>query len=300
MLLFPFFKLIRWQNLIMLAFIQFTLKYVFFKNYQITTALTNSEFILLTLSVIFIAAGGNIINDIFDIETDKINKPNKLLIGPYFSLRQAKLLYTIITLIGICCGIYLSFKTENHLLSISFVLIALSLYFYSAYLKRKAIIGNLLISFLIGFSMLLLGLFDIFPFLKDGASNQNLVFTILLIYAFFASTLNFIREIIKDIEDVDGDFTTKMKTLPILIGRERTQKIVFFISLIFTLSLLYLLVVNRFISTYIFGYGLFLIVIPLLYFCFQLYKASSKRDFKQLSLLLKLIMFLGICSLFIL
>ena len=113
MVLVHFLKLIRWQNLLMLILIQLLFKYVLFKNYQIATCLTNFDFMLLVTAIVLIAAAGNIINDLFDLETDKINKPTKVTVNTIFSESQVKLMYALITFIGIIVGIYLSYKSDN-------------------------------------------------------------------------------------------------------------------------------------------------------------------------------------------
>lgn len=300
MKLVHFLKLIRWQNLLMLICIQLLLKFVLFHNYQIITSLTNFDFTLLVVSIVLIAAGGNIINDIFDVKTDTINKPHKVLIGRVFSKSHSKIMYTILTLVGITVGSYLSFKSDNSLLSSWFIIISILLFLYAAYFKKTVLFGNILVSLLIGFSIILLGMFDVIPFLKDGPiPNQNSTFNIILVYAVFAFGLNLIREIIKDIEDVDGDYASGMKTLPIIFGRKRAQNCAFILSLFFTLVLIFTIAFYRHWSDFILGYGLIFVVLPLLYFCYQLYDAESKQELKKLSTLLKIIMISGILSIFI-
>ena len=292
-----FLKLIRWQNLSMLIIIQLLFKYVLFKNYQIVASLTNYNFILLVTAIVLIAAGGNVINDLYDLETDKINKPNKVLIGTTFSETKAKLIYTLLTLIGIVLGTLLSFNVHLPHLSIAFITIAGLLFLYSAHLKKIALIGNSLVSILIGFSIVLLGLFDVLP--NSSNPNNVLVLNVMIVYAVFAFSINLIREIIKDIEDIDGDYSSGMKTLPIIFGRKRTQNYTFVLSILFTFVLIFTLAFYHFLSDFILGYGFLFVVIPLLYFCHQLYHANSKQELKKLSSLLKIIMLSGILSIFI-
>ncbi|MDC9721306.1 MAG: geranylgeranylglycerol-phosphate geranylgeranyltransferase [Urechidicola sp.] len=290
-------RLMRWQNLLMLIIIQLLFKFVLFKNYQIATSLTTFEFTLLVISIVFIAAGGNVINDLFDIETDKINKPTKVIVGVIFSKSQVKFTYAILTFTGVVVGIYFSYKLENPLTSFYFVVISILLFIYSAYFKKKALIGNLIVSLLIGFSIILLGMFDILP--NSNNTNNLIAFNMILVYASFAFSLNLIREIIKDIEDIDGDYTVGMKTLPIIFGRKRTQNCTFFLSILFTFILIFTITFYRYLSDFLLGYGLLFIIAPLLYFCHQIYHADTKQDFKKLSFLLKLIMISGMLSIFI-
>lgn len=292
-----FLKLIRWQNLIMLIIIQLLFKYVLFKNYQIVASLTNYRFTLLVAAIVLIAAGGNVINDLYDLETDKINKPNKVLIGNTFSETKAKLIYILLTLSGIVLGAVLGFSVQLHYLTITFIVIAILLFLYSAYLKRIALVGNSLVSILIGFSIILLGLFDVLP--DSSNPNNVLVINVMLVYAVFAFSINLIREIIKDIEDIDGDYSLGMKTLPIIFGRKRTQNYAFVLSILFTFVLIFTITFYRYLSDFILGYGFLFVVIPLLYFCHQLYHANSKQELKKLSSLLKIIMLSGMLSIFI-
>ncbi len=94
-----FFKLIRWKNLIMIALVQYLVKYAlllpFFESHGVVTTLKPLGFTILVLATIFIAAGGYIINDIYDIEIDKVNKPNKVIVGKAISEKNALTLFII-------------------------------------------------------------------------------------------------------------------------------------------------------------------------------------------------------------
>jgi 4-hydroxybenzoate polyprenyltransferase len=132
----------------------------------------------------------------------------------------------------------------------------------------------------------------------ENKAQMASLFSILTDYALFAFMINFIREIVKDIEDVDGDYNQGMNTLPIAIGISRTAKIVFVISVIpFVLLLLYIknyLVENGlFIATL---YSFILVLAPLLYFIIKIFTAKTKKDFHHLSTVLKLILLFGILS----
>ena len=293
-----FLNLIRWQNLTMLIGIQLLLKCILFKNYNIPTTLNNYEFLLLVLSTITIAAGGYIINDIFDTQTDAINKPDKVYIGPVFKRYNAIICYLTLTTVGISLGIYISLNINIPLASIVFITIALLLFLYSFALKKIALIGNIVISLMIGFSIFIVGLIDIVPRLDETNGIQQVhILKIVVVFSLFSFGLNLIRELIKDIEDIGGDYAAGMKTLPILIGRKRAKNIAVALSSIFLLSFIVILASSQSISTYVFVYGFILIVLPLLYFCYKLYFATTTTDFKKLSRILKIIMLLAMLSL---
>ena len=130
-------------------------------------------------------------------------------------------------------------------------------------------------------------------------NSQITVIAIIFVLSFFAFILNLIREIIKDIEDVNGDKTLNLKTLPILIGRKRTQIITSYLCLI-PIGLLLFLIYN-YSSNYKLTmlYLLLATLIPLLIVAIKLQRAEKKSEFYKLSSLLKIIMFLGITVLLI-
>lgn len=298
-----FFKLIRYQNLLMLAFMQLLFRYGFLKLQNIPLALSNFQFVLLVLSTVLIAAAGYIINNVYDQETDTINKPNNVVVGSKISENEAYTIYAILNCIGVGIGFYLSNVIERPSFASIFILIAATLYIYSTSLKRMLIIGNIVVAFLLSFSVIIIGVFDLFPATYDA--NQLLMgslFLILLDYALFAFMINFIREIVKDLEDFNGDKELQMNTLPIYFGKEKTTKIVFALS--FIPILLVLFYINNYLLKYhlfpSIAYTLVFVLAPLIFFTIKIWNAKNKNDYKTLSKFLKWILFFGIISIVIL
>ncbi|MES2577872.1 MAG: geranylgeranylglycerol-phosphate geranylgeranyltransferase [Bacteroidota bacterium] len=293
----PFLKLIRYQNLLMLAFMQLIFRYVFFKFQNIPLALADWQYGLLVLSTILIAAGGYVINNIFDQNTDTINKPNNVIVGKTISETNAYNLYIGLTVTGVAIGFYLSNVIVKPGFASIFILIAATLYLYATSLKQMMIIGNVIVALLLSFSVIIIGIFDLFPTIHEGNQQQlGVVFSILLDYALFTFFLNFMREIVKDLEDIDGDYNQGMNTLPIAIGKSRTAKIVFGLSFIPILFMLYY--INKYLLELVFTtvYLLLFVVGPLFYFTVKIWTAKSKKEFHALSLLLKWILLFGILS----
>lgn len=295
--MFPFLKLIRYQNLLMLAFMQLIFRYVFFKFQDIPLALADWQYGLLVLSTILIAAGGYVINNVFDQNTDTINKPNNVIVGKTISETNAYNLYIGLTVTGVAIGFYLSNVILKPGFASIFILIAATLYLYATSLKQMMVIGNIIVALILSFSVVIIGIFDLFPTIHEGNQQQmGIVFSILLDYALFTFFLNFMREIVKDIEDVDGDYNQGMNTLPIAIGKSRTAKIVFGLSFIPILFMLYY--INKYLLDLVFTtvYLLLFVVGPLLYFTVKIWTAKSKKEFHTLSMLLKWILLFGILS----
>jgi len=295
--MFPFLKLIRYQNLLMLAFMQLIFRYAFFKIQDIPVALADWQYGLLVLSTVLIAAGGYVINNILDQKTDAINKPNNVIIGKTISETTAYTLYMALTVAGVAIGFYLSNVILKPSFAAVFILIAATLYLYATSLKQIMIVGNSIIAILLSCSVIIIGVFDLLPAIDAGNQQQmRIVFSILLDYAIFTFFINILREIIKDIEDVDGDYNQGLGTLPIVIGKSRAAKIVFGLSFVPILLLLYY--INSYLLNLIYTtiYLLLFVMGPLFYFTVKVWSAKSKKEFHTLSLLLKWIMFFGILS----
>lgn len=286
----------------MIAFVQILIKYALFHPFLETTELTimlnGFGFGLLVFSTLCIAAAGNIINDIYDVETDMVNRPSKVIIGKKISEKTAYTLFVIFNVIGVLIGFYLSHLVGRSGFFAIFVIISALLYVYASYLKQMLLIGNIAISVLVGLSILIVGVFELMPSITEqNQATQLTFFKILFDYSLFAFLINFVREIIKDLEDVDGDYKSGMNTLPIAIGRDRASKVAFAASLLPLMGSIY------YVSTYLYkyelfiGYFLILIIIPLIYISLKAFNAKTKKHYHHISNMLKLVMFFGILSL---
>lgn len=293
-----YFKIIRPLNLLLILVTQVLIKWVLFSAFNIAFTLQLTEFILLLLATLFIAAGGNIINDIFDVAIDKINKPTKVVVGKTISEKAAYNYYFITTIIGVALGFILCNKIEKPSLTIIFIAIALLLYWYATFLKSMLLIGNLLISILVAASIFIIILFDIYPALNIWDKPTQLLLTkTIFIYAVVALYLNFIREIIKDIQDINGDKNGNRKTLPIVLGIQRTKNIVLVLGFIALFFCFYFIYSTLYHYYFLLFYFTFLILAPLIIFLIKCWEAKNINDFKTLSILLKIIMFLGVITL---
>jgi len=292
-----FFNLVRWKNLLLIVYIQLLLKFVLFSSFNIVSNLSLIQFILLLVSLLCITAAGYIINDIFDLKSDLLNKPEKVIVSKYFSKEKSQQLYKWINSIGIITGIGLALNLNKPSISLVFIGPSLLLNLYSKKLKSLPIIGNIVVSLLISFCILILFILDINTSIKSY--DQRIVISIIFMLSFFAFFINLIREIIKDIEDVNGDYKLNMKTLPILIGRNRTKIIVLFLT-IFPIGLLSYIII-KYSTTYnaVTFYLLFFSLLPMLFTVLKIKSAKSIKNYKTISTYLKIIMLLGITTLLV-
>ena len=296
--MFHFFNLIRWKNLFLIALTQVLIKYALFASFGVSITLSVFEFILLVLATICIAAAGNVINDVYDVETDLVNKPHKVIVGKSISEKTALNLFIFLNIIGVGIGFYLSNKIGKSGFAALFIIISVLLYIYAIYLKQTVLIGNIIISFLVAMSIIIVGFFDLLPAITpQNQQTQLAIFKIVFNYALFAFMINLLREIVKDIEDIKGDSKAKIKTLPVIIGKKRATILVFILSLIPLYAITYYVITYLYKQQIAVVYFLGFIIAPLLYFTIRSISAKHNKDIHQLSNILKFVMLFGILSL---
>jgi 4-hydroxybenzoate polyprenyltransferase len=230
------------------------------------------------LACIFVAAGGYVINDIFDIETDTINKPKKLIISKHIPIKSARIFYIFLTVIGIICGFFTGIG-----MGILCVVLSILLYFYSSDLKGEHLQGNLLISMMAGMVVYV-----------SSRGVYNVSNTYFAEYASLAFFITMVREIIKDIEDIEGDKAHEYYTYPVVNGIRKSQNLAFvFLTICFLIiSLLFLQSSNAILFIY-----MSVVIVPaLIYIAWLMKKANKKPHYKKISNLLKATMFLGLFS----
>jgi 4-hydroxybenzoate polyprenyltransferase len=304
-----FLKLIRIQNLIIIAFTQYMIRwcllYPLLKVHDFELQLSNFNFFLLVLSTVMIAAAGYIINDYFDVAIDRVNKPERLVIDKGVKRRVAMGAHTVINILAILIALYVSHQAGTMKLSIVHILCAIGLWFYSTNFKRQFLIGNIMISLFTALVPFIVGLYELLPVHKiyaemiDETSLQE-EWRFVLGISFFAFIVTLLREIIKDMEDVEGDTKYGCKTMPIVIGIKASKNISIALAIITMIFLVYFQTIkwatgNLLGSLYI-GIAL---QIPFIYLIYKLITAKEKKDFKVSGNTAKLIMLTGVCYLFV-
>ena len=294
-----YLKLIRYQNLLLLAFMQLLFRYGFLKFQNIFLSLNDWQYGLLVLATGLIAAAGYVINDILDQETDYDNDKGNVIVGKLISEKAAYNLYFILNITGVGIGYYLANLIHKPSFAGAFIIISATLYMYATSLKQMLLVGNIVVALLLSFSVIIIGLFDLLPATYEGNQTEmGVMFSILIDYAIFAFIINLIREIVKDMEDVEGDYNNGMSTLPIAIGLGKTSKTVGVLGIIATLILLWYINSNLMSSKLYYAviYGLIFVVAPMIFFVVKVWNAKTKEEFRFLSTVLKWIIFFGILS----
>ncbi|NNC45982.1 MAG: geranylgeranylglycerol-phosphate geranylgeranyltransferase [Winogradskyella sp.] len=296
-----FFQLIRWKNLLLIAITQYLIKYglldPFIDDYGVLVTLNHFGFLILVIATVCIAAAGYVINDIYDVEADKINKPEKVIVGKSLTERTCTTLFIVLNIIGVVLGYYLSHVVGKNGYFIIFFVSSALLYIYATYLKQILLVGNIIISILVAFSLLVVGIFELLPVITPSNSQiQTVFFKIILDYAIFAFAINLLREIVKDIQDIDGDHKLDMRTLPIVLGRKRASDIAFVLSILLTGGIVYYIITFLFKQQIVVAYFLIMVIAPLIFTSIKLHTSDTKKDYALISNLLKVIMLTGILS----
>lgn len=286
-----FFQLIRWKNLLIIFLMQLLVSGVLLPKFTLTTDFLQLNFWLVSISTICIAAGGYIINDIIDIPIDVINKKNKIIVDHIISKKRAFILFILFTFSGIALGGIASVIILKPLFVLLFILLSTLLVLYSTTFKSILLLGNIVIALLVSCSILIIALFEF-------KSINTIALNTIYVYSIFAFIINLLREIIKDIEDINGDKTLQLNTLPIQIGRHRTKRFLLIFSIAFVSAIVFLLFSTKELDVLTRIYGSFLVVLPTVYFISKLHISKVKKDYTKLSSLLKIIMLLGMGSIF--
>jgi 4-hydroxybenzoate polyprenyltransferase len=292
-----FLRLVRIENLLFIAGIQFLIKYALLVPFGVATALSGLHFTLLVIATVSLAAAGYIINDLQDGVADQINKPKKVALTQLISEKSAYNYFIGFNVLGVAIGFYLSNYIERPALVAFFIGISAMLYIYSTFLKYILIVKNLTIAVLAALVLIVVGIFDLMPALTEAnQGGLQVIFLIILDYAFFAFSLTFLREIVKDIQDMDGDKNADLKTLPIVLGVQRTVTISFVLGVLHIVGVVYYIYQYLYKQPVAILYFLLLVIAPLIVFCILLWSRKTRQEFGQLATLLKIIMALGMLS----
>ncbi|MFN4234256.1 MAG: geranylgeranylglycerol-phosphate geranylgeranyltransferase [Bacteroidia bacterium] len=303
-----FFILIRLKNLIIIAITQYLMRYAIIEPMislsSFELQLSHFDFFLMSLATVLVAAGGYIINDYFDTRIDRINRPDLVVIDTYIKRRVAMGAHLVSSIAGILLGFYVAYKAGVYQLGFIYAISSGMLWFYSTDFKRQLLIGNLVISFLTALVPIMVPLFEI-PLLNKAygeillEANADFTFLIRFIgaYSLFAFISSLIREIIKDIEDMNGDTSFGRSTIPIAIGIEKSKLIIVALSLILIVGLAYIQYLQYTANDLLFfTYLLITVQFPMLYLIIKLIKAKEPSQFAFISKIVKAIMLAGVLS----
>ena len=308
--LYSLLSLIRFRNLLITALIQICIKFYLINAYLNNSALSVVDFNIYLIALISIVAGGYIINDIYDTEIDKINRPKTRIIEREISKKHATSIYYLLNIIGLISGFYVSYQIGKIWYSIIFIFFAFSLWKYSSHYKGSFLTGNIHVAFLTSLSIINLILFDLMPLGIKTQDGSKIISYIILFYAVFAFFITLIREIIKDIEDIKGDKRIGLNTLAINYGITKTKSITALLTTIPIGGIAYFQYFQYSVLSSTFSVRLSywgvntiavlytsLVQIMLIILLVKINMSSKGSDFHSTSKICKIIMLIGILSL---
>jgi 4-hydroxybenzoate polyprenyltransferase len=294
-LIVAFLKMVRLPNLLFIALTQFLFYFCIYSSlYDGQRDL--SGFVFIMLASVMIAAGGYAINDYFDINIDEVNKPQKMVVDKVIHRRWAIAWHFMLSAAGVIfTAIALPVFQKWYLILANICCVAL-LWFYSTSFKKSLLIGNIVISVLTAWTILII-FFSRVNLSDAFQDTHQKFFRLAILYAGFAFISSLVREAIKDMEDIEGDARYGCRTMPILWGLN-ASKVYVAVWLVVLIALLILVQVYvlQFRWWLPVTYSFMLIIFPLLYIFYKLFKAFTPGDFHHLSTVTKLVMLTGILS----
>jgi 4-hydroxybenzoate polyprenyltransferase len=309
-LITAFFRLIRWPNLFFIVLTQVLFYYSVIEPLAakgINPLFGRRYLLLIIIASVLIAAAGYIINDYFDLNIDQVNKPAKLVVDKIIKRRWAIIFHIVFSIAGVVIGFYIDYKSNTFWLGFANLLCVFLLFGYSITLKKKLLLGNILISVLTSWVIIVVFLSYYYSFYCSGCDRSE--FDTLLrrfikissLYAGFAFVISLIREVVKDMEDMDGDAKYGCRTMPIVWGIPVSKMFVgVWIVVLTGGSCVVQFYVLQFGWWWSAVYCLSLIIIPLAWVLLQLYRAKLATDYHRISTVIKMIMFTGILSMLLL
>ncbi len=298
-----FFKMIRWPNLVMVILSMSLLMFLLVKpglGPASQTGMNFPEFVLLVAAVLLTAMGGYVINDLKDLQTDAVNKPGKNPFEKVFTRNQGWIFYWIFTIGGILAGSLLSFLLGKGSYSLIFILTAGLLWFYATRYQCQPLVGNFVVAFLSALSFGLVWLYELMALQTQAAVVDHSLLvqvnSLVLIYMGFAFVVSLLREVVKDMEDVEGDRQTGCLTLPVSYGITKAKNTAIAINLsglFASFAIQWFFYENDFSVLFFF---FFLVDLLFAFVLLKLINASRKEHFSAISLWIKLLMVAGILS----
>ncbi len=292
-----YLQLIRFQNLLLLAFMQWVMRYLFLTQSYIDLALTDINYLLLVVSTVCIAAGGAVMQHIVNQEEDEMIQPQKRVVGNTISEAAAYNWYIGLTIIGVGVGFYLSNVIYKPTFASLFILAATLLYVKATNLNSIPLVGTIISALFVAISILVIALFDVFP-ATDAVNKIRMgeAFGILVDYAVFSFLLVLVFELFSTLKNKENDDRLGNATVATRLGNTKTKIIIGVITLFLIVLILYYSKVFLFELTLVLCYLLLALVGPLLFFAIKLIGCNSTKEFKILERTLYFVVLFSILS----
>jgi 4-hydroxybenzoate polyprenyltransferase len=301
-----FFRLVRFPNLVFIAVTQVLFYYGIILPFAAAVPgarhrMEEPVFWILVVASILIAAGGYIINDYFDLNIDRVNRPAALVIEKSIKRRWAMVWHIVFSFAGLVLSFYVGYRLGNPFIGLSNLVVVILLWFYSTTFKKQLLIGNIIISLLTAWVVIILYVCESRMDLASLEAPQleflSSVFKTAVLYGGFAFVISLVREVVKDMEDMEGDARYHCRTMPIAWGIPVSRS--FAITWMVVLAAAVLILVVYTLQIHWWWMAIFMAIavfLPSLLFMHRVKEALRPADFAKHSRLLKGIMLAGIVS----
>ncbi len=272
------FSVVRGYNILLIIIAQYLASiFIFSPEKSLRYVLLDINLYFIVLSTICVIASGYIINNFYDSETDKINKPVKSKIDAIVSQKNKLRFYFLLNFIGVVIAFLVSWRA-----ALFFSVYIFLIWFYSHKLKKYPLTGL--------FSAACLAILPFFAVFVYYKNFSELIFT----HAAFLFFILLIRESIKDLERIKGDFIQNYQTIAVKYGEYFTKMLISLLALL-TLNPIYFL--PKYPEIGGMKYFFYVSVVVLFIFVVALWLSKSKRNYMLLHLILKLLIIMGVFSL---
>lgn len=275
--LFSIFSVVRGYNVFVMVLAQYLASiFIFGANERALNVVLDPYLFLTILSSSFAIASGYIINNFYDSEKDLINRPNKYNIDRFVSKATQFRIYFALNFLSTGLAFIVSWRAAVFISVYIFLI-----WFYSHKLKKFPIIGNLTASLLV-----------VLPFFEILMYFKNFSFGI-FVHASFLYLIILIREMVKDLENLSGDFANNYQTIPVRFGVKTAKRIITFLTI---LTIVPAVILIHYFEIGYMAYYFYFSLLMLMIFTFQLWQAKNKKAYNALHVSLKLLLILGILS----
>lgn len=268
-----FFKIIHWKKLLYIVLVQFLFKICFLHDQGFETRLSFWLFGLLSLATVFTLASGY-------LTSYSVRKYHQKHLKYTVKRAIGAAVLSVLAALALCT--FVSLQIQEPLYVLIGIVAVILVNVYSIYVTKKTFFSNIINAFVKTISVLTVWWFDTPVGLNE--EQWDVYFKLQLIAMFYVSVSflgNIVRETVRDIVNINHDYTYAHKTIPIVLGRKRAKNIALIIAFIASLIVFAFAIVfikNKFILTTILLLGTF----PEMYFIYHLLNARTQREFQFL------------------
>lgn len=276
--IFSLLSVVRGYNILVLIAAQYLAAiFIFSDKKSIKPVLLDWHLLYLVIATVSVVASGYIINNFYDKNADRINRPIKSGIDSYVKQETKLSLYFFLNFVGFGFGWLVSWRA-----ALFFALYIFGIWFYSHKLKKHPFIGLISVT-----TLTILPFFVVFIHYKNFSK-------VIFVHAIFLFLVIMIRELIKDLENIKGAIANNYNTFPVKYGEKNTKKL---IILLMTLTLIPIGVLYNYPAIEYMKYYFYLAALTLFFIGFYTYKATRTNQYRLLHNILKILLLIGVFSL---